>query len=251
MLNEIKRKIKLQFKSTILSIQSIFFTFSPFKIYEFKELIRQVKFSKTDIILDIGCGEGLQTLIIGKKCKKIYGIDINSKWLSIAKLRLLLMKRKINCEFRLVRLQNAGFMNDYFNKIFSICVLEHISDYFEVLKECYRILKKNGQLILSVDSLNNIYDKNLLVFHQKKYKVEKYFNKEELEYILKKVGFKKIKVYPIFKSNYSKKLFIKCLKNNNNFGYISSILKYFIFKYKEKFSINKHNGIFLIANCFK
>jgi len=44
---------------------NILFTFMPFKIYEFKELQKGIKFSKNEIILDIGCGSGLQTMLIG------------------------------------------------------------------------------------------------------------------------------------------------------------------------------------------
>lgn len=55
----------------------IFFKFKPFKIYEFKELLRGINFSRDDIILDIGCGVGLQTMLLGKRCKKVIGIDIS------------------------------------------------------------------------------------------------------------------------------------------------------------------------------
>lgn len=252
MLREVKRKFELLFKPTILSIQNIFLAFNPFKTFEFKELMKHVKFSKNDVILDIGCGEGLQTLIIGKKCKKIYGIDVDCKSLSIAKLRLLLTKRKVNCELQLTNLENANFEDFFFNKIFSICVLEHISNYFEVIKECHRTLKKNGQLILSVDSLSNINNKKILMYHQKKYNVVKYFNEEGLKHLLKTVGFKKIIVYPIFRSKYAKILFIKGLKNNNNFGYVKSILLFFILKYNENFKkTHQNSGLFLVAKCYK
>lgn len=252
MLNKIKRKIELLFKSTVLLIQNIIFAFSPFKTYEFKELIKQVKFLKTDKVLDIGCGEGLQTLIIGKKCEKIIGIDIDKKSLSVAKLRLLLSKHRINCEFRLTNLESAKFGDAYFNKIFSICVLEHIPNYFEVLKECHRTLKKNGQLLISVDSLSNINDKKILTFHKKKFNVQKYFNEEGLRHLLKSVGFKKIIVYPIFRSKYAKKLFINGLRNNNNFGYVKSVLTYFVLKYYEDFKKESaKTGIFLVAKCRK
>ena len=46
--------------------------------------------SKEHIVLDIVCGEGLQILIIGKNCRKIYGIDIS---------RTKIIKAKIRSEF--------------------------------------------------------------------------------------------------------------------------------------------------------
>ena len=47
----------------------------PFKIFEFKELQKDIEFSNSDVILDIGSGGGFQTLLLGKTCKKIIGID--------------------------------------------------------------------------------------------------------------------------------------------------------------------------------
>jgi len=46
------------------------------------------------------------------------------------------------------------FRNEVFDKIMSVCALEHFSDDEEALKEVNRLLKKDGKFILSVDSLN-------------------------------------------------------------------------------------------------
>ena len=155
----------------------IFFVFHSFKIYEFKELLRDIKIQKSEIILDIGCGNGIETLLLGKKCKKIYGIDIYKDNLVIAKIRSQIFKKKINSKIRFLTIENAGFKNENFDKIFSICVLEHIPNYIEVLKESYRVLKKGGQLIFSVDSLENIEDKQFINYHKKKFFCRKLLQK--------------------------------------------------------------------------
>lgn len=59
-------------------------------------------------------------------------------------------------------------------------MIEHISNYVEVLREAYRILKKDGQMIFSVDCLESIEDNELLEKHKKEHYVEKYFKREEL-----------------------------------------------------------------------
>jgi hypothetical protein len=67
--------------------------------------------------------------------------------------------------------------------------------------------------------------------------------------LLSEMGFQKIRVYPIFKSDYAKKLFIKGIENRFEFGY-SNLLHYLFIKLAE--SITKNNdGIFLIAKCKK
>lgn len=57
----------------------IFFTLNHFKIYEFKELLKEHKFSGKELILDLGCGAGLQTMLIGKRYKKVIGIYVSEK----------------------------------------------------------------------------------------------------------------------------------------------------------------------------
>lgn len=238
----------------------IFFTFNAFKIYEFKELIRGISFSKDEVILDIGCGSGLQAMLIGKKCKKVIGIDISEKVVSAAQLRAQCVKGTVNSEFRCIELKNAGFEDEYFDKIFSVCVIEHIPNYVEILKEAYRILKKDGQMIFSVDALETIKDKKLIEKHKKEHFVYKYFRREELRTILEEIGFKEVNIYPIFKSDFAKKRFIKrfCnrtiynyLRRRFKYGYPTSILAYFILRYNEYHCAEKNEGLFLIAKCSK
>lgn len=230
---------------------NILFTFMPFKIYEFKELQKGIKFSKNEVILDIGCGSGLQTMLIGKKCKKIVGIDVSEKEINSAKLQSRYIKGTNNSEFLCMELEKAKFRNEYFDKIFSICVIEHIADYKRVLQEAYRILKKNGQMIFSVDALETIKDKKIIEKHKKEHLVEKYFRKKELKIILEEIGFKKINIYPIFKSDFAQKSFIKGINNKFRYTYLGSILTYIFLNYKENHCINKTKGIFLIIKCCK
>ena len=229
----------------------IFFVFHSFKIYEFKELLRDIKIQKSEIILDIGCGNGIETLLLGKKCKKIYGIDIYKDNLVIAKIRSQIFKKKINSKIRFLTIKNAGFKNENFDKIFSICVLEHIPNYIEVLKESYRVLKKGGQLIFSVDSLENIEDKQFINYHKKKFSVENYFRRDDLRDTLKKIGFRKIIIYPIYKSNYAKQRFIKLARNVSIFNHLFSIIEYLIIKKRESSCIDINKGLYFIGKCYK
>ena len=229
----------------------IFFTFMPFKIYEFKELQSGIKFSRDELILDIGCGSGLQTMLLGKRCKKVIGIDISEKAVTSAKRISRYMKGRISSEFRCAKIENAEFESEYFDKIFSICVIEHIPNYLDVLKEAYRILKSGGQMIFSVDTLESIEDDKLLEKHEREHFVEKYFRREELRAILEEICFKKIDIYPIFKSDYAKKLFITGINNNFHYGHLRSILAFFLLRCKEKHCADEDKGIFLIVKCYK
>jgi len=230
---------------------SIYFVFHPFKIYEFKELIKNVRFSKNDTILDVGCGNGLETLLLGKKCKKIFGIDIFKENLAIARFRSHLFKKRIKSEFILTKIEKSGFKPETFDKILSVCVLEHISNYTEVLQNAYKLLIHEGQLIMSVDSLENIEDKNFIDYHRKKYVISQYFRKEELENILKKIGFKQVRIYPIFKSRYAKKRFIKLMNNITIFDHLKSTLDFIKLKKEESRQLNGNKGLLFIVKCYK
>jgi 2-polyprenyl-3-methyl-5-hydroxy-6-metoxy-1,4-benzoquinol methylase len=228
----------------------IFFVFNPAKIYEFEELQRRIKFSRNDLILDIGCGKGLKTLLFGKRCKKVIGIDISKKAVASAKIKSTFLNKRINSEFRCVKLENAEFEGEYFDKIFSICVIEHVSNYRQLLKEAYRILKRNGHFIFSVDALETIEDNKLVEKHRREHHVKKYFKIDELKIILQDANFKKISIYPILKSNFARKIFIKGINNKFQYGYIRSLLFYVFLRYREN-KCTSDKGIFLIAQCCK
>lgn len=254
----IKKNVYPILKRIIFRIPNIYFSFKPIKIYEFKEIIKDIKFSKEDITLDIGCGHGIPAMLIGKKCKKIYGIDISKRSLTIAETRANFLRKKVKSEFKHTRLENAKFEKEYFDKIFSICVLEHINNYLEVMNEIYRILKKGGQFLFSVDSLETINDEDRLNYHIEKCNIEHYFRKKELTQILKQIGFKRINIYPIFKSKYAETLYFKYLEaiktpNNqlNKFKRFLFIFHYLLLKFNEYKASNKEKGIYLIVKCYK
>jgi SAM-dependent methyltransferase len=52
-------------------------------------------------------------------------------------------------------LTNISFENDQFDFVISLEVLEHIPNYKQALKEIFRILKKNGNFILSIPFILN------------------------------------------------------------------------------------------------
>lgn len=191
---KIIKKVILRTMIYVRLYPHIFFTFMPLKIYEFKELLRGIKFSRDEVILDIGCGGGLLTMLLGEKCRKVVGIDTSEKAVEIAKLQSLYMRGTVNSEFHCAKVENIGFENEYFDKIFSICVLEHIPNYIDVLRESYRILKKNGQMVFSVDALETVEDKKVIEKHKKEHAVVKYFTKEELKRMLEEQGFERITI---------------------------------------------------------
>jgi len=224
------------------------------KIYEFVNMLRMTKLSKTDTILDLGCGEGTLTFVLAKSVKKAVGVDTNENTIADAHFKNNELKNRLNAEFYCDKIENLNLPSESFDKAFSFSVIEHIPNYLEVFRELFRLLKKDGELIISVDSFSD-FDQELLKIHEKEFAIEKYFEKEELRKLLTELGFRHIEIKPIFKSRFAEKWFTRVMKDpGENFDFhkrIYSFLLYYIIGYHERKVKQNDKGIFLLARCIK
>lgn len=246
-------QIKSFIKTILIAVRlypSIYFYSNPFKLFEFNHITKKSKIGKNETILDIGCGDGLQSVLIAKKCRKFIGIDTSLKSIEQAKRLVKSVGMSNHCQFRCVGIEKAKFLENSFDKIFSICVIEHVPEYKALLSKAYHVLKKNGQFLLSVDSLASIEDEIIKKKHQKDHYAVKYFTVDELRKLLNEIGFQEVIVYPIFRSEFARKLFIKGIKNRFRFNHILTIFYYLLLLFNEKLT-NQRRGIFLVACCKK
>lgn len=107
-----------------------------------------INFSQSKI-LDAGCGNGLYTIALAKKARRVYGIDINLCELEKAN-NLISQSKLTNIKFICMDAQKIAFLNNSFDIILLIESLEHMHDQEKVLKNLYNILKEKGFLILYV-----------------------------------------------------------------------------------------------------
>lgn len=117
-------------------------------------------------VLDVGCGERLYESIFNN-AEKYIGIDVvTSKKMDIrADVNYLPLKSEV------------------FDTILCTQVLEHVCHPSNALKECYRCLKKNGTMIITVPFTAELHD-----VPQDYYR----FTRFGIEYLAKNVGFKVI-----------------------------------------------------------
>jgi ubiquinone/menaquinone biosynthesis C-methylase UbiE len=114
-------------------------------------------------ILEIGCGHGGISLFFSlNMAKEVVGVDINSENLAVAeKIKKSIEENLGNAKLPLVYLESKAetinYPNSYFDLIIAENVFEHFNNLDEVLKECHRILKPNGQLL--VTAMPSIYSK--------------------------------------------------------------------------------------------
>jgi len=103
---------------------------------------------KTNEVLEVGCGRGfyLKALKEINSKIKITGIDLNQKYLKIAK------KYVDNKDVKIIKgdVTNLKFNNESFDGIIASEILEHIKNDKKALKEINRVLKPNGLVMISV-----------------------------------------------------------------------------------------------------
>ena len=113
-----------------------------------KKTINTLNITENSRILDIGCGTGNLLYLLERENKnlELYGIDISEKMLNIAKNKLK------NSKLSIQSAEDIDFKDDSFDFVFSTEAFHHYSNYNQIMKNIYRILKKQGKLIvLDVD----------------------------------------------------------------------------------------------------
>jgi SAM-dependent methyltransferase len=128
-------------------------------------------------VLDIGCGYGIYgySLYTNRYNVQYVGIDVCYEYLLKAIARNWGFSSPIFIKKDITK--GLPFDNEVFNYILLIQVIEHLSkdDALNVLKECYRVLKYKGIVILMTE--NNKFTRNGgLKFHMHEYMYDELIN---------------------------------------------------------------------------
>jgi len=144
---------------------------------EYTDLIKK-NLEKDSVVLDIGCGCGKLTASIHKHAKKVVGIDFSEELIKSA-------KKARNIEYKIMDGERLSFPKDSFDVIISHAVLNKIMCKADkALKQGYRILKPGGKIITKM-----IYKS-----WGKEFGFKEGYNKKEIQYILKQIGYKNIDI---------------------------------------------------------
>jgi len=153
-----------------------------------------------DVVLDIGCGNGQNTLKAAAKCCQVTGLEIDRRQLQIAQKEKR-RKKLTNLKFIKTDLEKKlKIKSNYYTKVLILDVLEHLHKRKQILDEINRVLKKDGYLFVSVPNKNTSWKKTLkkadLPFYSDSdHKIE--YNKKEIFKELNKSGFEVVKLMPI------------------------------------------------------
>jgi ubiquinone/menaquinone biosynthesis C-methylase UbiE len=170
-------------RSIVKSIVVTFFSFSFFKVLEAKIVFDYLEPQKNEKICDVACGCGEHSIRLLKRGCHVVGTDSDRKSIAIA--REFARKNK----FALATAEKLPFKSNIFDKVVSVCALEHFSEGEKALKEIYRVLKPNGSVVLTVDSLTYPISDRLRAAHKIRWHVNHYYSLPELKEKLIELGF--------------------------------------------------------------
>lgn len=118
-----------------------------------RKIIEGLELKDDDNVLEVGCGNGYYLSLLNR-----LGIKLSLTGIDIDELALNDAKRFINDKKVKVMMADASkipFPNHTFDKIVMSEVIEHVTDdEKKVLKEVYRVLKKDGILVLTTNNIN-------------------------------------------------------------------------------------------------
>lgn len=145
-----------------------------------------------DLILDIGCSQGIAAILLGREGKRVDGIDISEESINYAKEEL---EKEHNSVKEQVTFQVKNFLTDdipqkNYSTILLTEVLEHIADPHSFLKKVHDLVKEDGKIIVTVPfGINDFIDHkrtyyySLLMEH-----LSAHFKIESVQYLGKWIG---------------------------------------------------------------
>ncbi len=104
-------------------------------------------------VLDVGCGTGNFSLKLARLGLKVTGIDVSAEMLNVAKKKAEAQDLTIN--FLEMDAQNMEFPDGFFDGVFSLAALEFIQKPDKALDEMFRVLKKDGRLLIGTINRNS------------------------------------------------------------------------------------------------
>lgn len=99
---------------------------------------------KNKKVLDLGCGPGIYAKILKKRGAKVYGIDLSTREIEIAKSHVKGVDFRVGSAYRL------PYKSNYFDIVVAALVVEHFDDVDKAFRQVRKVLKKNGIFVFSV-----------------------------------------------------------------------------------------------------
>ncbi len=130
-------------------------------------------------ILDVGCGTGHYIEQLLSRNHNVFGNDVAFGMLTKSKAKYYRLNQFH--KLSLSNIEQLPFQDSSFDAVLCIGVIEYLPDIHKALKELSRIVKPDGRIFLSAPNLLSI-----------KFLTDPYYLKRGADYILHKIGLRKI-----------------------------------------------------------
>jgi len=110
-------------------------------------------------VLDVGCGGGFSCEFLAKKGSITYGIDSSAKCIEAAQKHRY--KNSLDINYKVGVAEKLPYQDNTFDVVICVDVLEHVSDYYQVVSEIYRVLKPGG--IFFYDTINRNFQSQFVM----------------------------------------------------------------------------------------
>ena len=127
-----------------------------FKRVETEILLAQTAIPQDATVLELGCGNGFQSLLLASRCRHVVATDLfapnpHTHSVGLDKAESLLKHCGVdNVTLLSCAAEAMPFPDEQFDVVFSSSVMEHVAPRRQALAEIYRVLKPGGQMIMAV-----------------------------------------------------------------------------------------------------
>lgn len=136
--------------------------FGDIDIYLFDQILKN-RFTDQMTILDAGCGAGRNLIYFLKSGCRVFAVDQNNEAIQyVREVAKTLSPTLPAGNFRVSKVEEMPFRNEYFDAVISSAVLHFAGDerqFNAMLEEMWRVLKKDGLLFARLASSIGIEDK--------------------------------------------------------------------------------------------
>jgi 2-polyprenyl-3-methyl-5-hydroxy-6-metoxy-1,4-benzoquinol methylase len=151
------------------------------------ELIeRYLRPVRGEYICDVASGDGYYSHKIAARGARVAAVDIDPRRIRAA----LTYHNAAGIEYRLGSVAALPYPDHTFDKVVSVCALEHFHDPQAAINEAWRVLKPDGRLVLHVDSFTyRAISPAVREHHRLHHYVENFFTIQSLSALLKNAPF--------------------------------------------------------------
>lgn len=120
--------------------------FSNEQTRKYEAALKSVRFNQNHVVLDAGCGTGLLIECIAKLARLVVGIDFSRQMVKLSKYKL---RNSNNVELICADVDYLPFRDLIFDQVFAVTLLQNVPDPIRSLQEISRVIKTDGNLIIT------------------------------------------------------------------------------------------------------